>query len=49
MAPLECREKWIPGLRLPAHPGMTKKWIASLSLAMTAYAGDASGLPFSTM
>jgi|SRR5580692_5352154 hypothetical protein len=25
MAPLECREKWIPGLRLPAHPGMTKR------------------------
>ena len=24
MAPLECREKWIPGLRLSAHPGMTK-------------------------
>jgi hypothetical protein len=25
MAPLECREKWIPGLRRTAHPGMTKR------------------------
>jgi len=24
MAPHEYREKWIPGLRLTAHPGMTK-------------------------
>jgi hypothetical protein len=24
MAPHECREEWIPGLRLTAHPGMTK-------------------------
>jgi hypothetical protein len=22
--PHECWEKWIPGLRLTAHPGMTK-------------------------
>jgi hypothetical protein len=23
MVPHECLEEWIPGLRLPAHPGMT--------------------------
>jgi hypothetical protein len=24
IAPQDFREKWIPGLRLAAHPGMTK-------------------------
>jgi hypothetical protein len=36
MVPQEYREKRIAGLRrLAAHPGMTKRWIASLTLAMT--------------
>src|SRR5690242_17814211 len=25
MAPLECRERWIPGLMLTHHPGMTEE------------------------
>jgi len=25
--PQECWEKWIPGLRLTAHPGMTRKGV----------------------
>jgi hypothetical protein len=25
MEPQECWEKWIPGLRLTAHPGTTRK------------------------
>jgi hypothetical protein len=37
MAPEQCLEKWIPGLRLAAHPGMTKSELDRFAtLAMTA-------------
>ena len=36
MKPLECGEKWIPGLHRAAHPGMTEAWIASRSLSSDA-------------
>jgi hypothetical protein len=38
MAPQQCLEKWIPGLRRAAHPGMTKSELVCFVslLAMTA-------------
>jgi hypothetical protein len=31
IVPHECRVKWIPGLRLTAHPGMTKIRVGRLN------------------
>jgi hypothetical protein len=49
------RDLKIPGLVLTHHPGMTKSWIASLSLAMTVswaplstYFGTVSDTSFET-
>src|SRR5579872_4620057 len=35
MEPRECREEWIPGLRLKAHPGMTKSELDRNDAAQT--------------